>query len=109
MSLQAPAVARARAVEPSAVSNGQATRDTERANRESERQQARAAEKRAKEAATVESSIAAKETELAELSQVMNDPDFYQTHPNPQIAFSNYARLKREVEILYEKLERLTA
>jgi hypothetical protein len=50
-----------------------------------------------------------KEAELAELSQVMNDPDFYQTHANPQAAFSTYARLKREVEALYEKLERLSA
>jgi len=91
------------------AANGKATREAERTNREAERKEARAAEKRAKEAATVESSIAAKEAELAELSQVMNDPDFYQTHPNPQVAFSNYARLKREVEGLYEKLERLSA
>ncbi len=91
------------------AANGKMTRDAERAAREAERKQARAAEKRAKEAASVESSIAAKEAELAELSQVMNDPDFYQTHPNPQAAFSTYARLKREVEGLYEKLERLSA
>jgi ATP-binding cassette subfamily F protein 3 len=84
-------------------------REAERATREAEKRQARAAEKRAKEAASVESSIAAKEAELAELSQVMNDPDFYQTHANPQAAFSTYARLKREVETLYEKLERLSA
>ncbi len=38
----------------------------------------------------------------------MNDPDFYQTHPEPQRLFSSYARLKREVEALYEKLERVT-
>ncbi|MCC6849958.1 MAG: ABC-F family ATP-binding cassette domain-containing protein [Deltaproteobacteria bacterium] len=85
------------------------TRESERAARDAERKAARAAEKRAKEAASVESSIATKEAELAELSQVMNDPDFYQTHPNPQAAFSTYARLKREVEGLYEKLERLSA
>jgi ATP-binding cassette subfamily F protein 3 len=97
------------AAAPGPASNGKAAREAERTDREAERRQARAAEKRAKEAATVESTIAAKEAELAELSQVMNDPDFYQTHPNPQIAFSNYARLKREVEGLYEKLERLGA
>ena len=89
--------------------DAKAAREAERADREAERKQARAAEKRAKEAASVESSIAAKEAELAELSQVMNDPDFYQRHPNPQAAFSTYARLKREVESLYEKLERLSA
>jgi len=101
-------VARAEPPSPQA-SNGKVARDVERADREAERKQARAAEKRAKEAASVESSIATKEAELAELSQVMNDPDFYQTHPNPQAAFSEYARLKREVESLYEKLERLSA
>jgi ATPase subunit of ABC transporter with duplicated ATPase domains len=92
-----------------AANENHVTRDTERANRDAERKQARAAEKRAKEAAGVETSIATKETELAQLTQVMNDPDFYQTHPNPQAAFSTYARLKREVEQLYEKLERLSA
>ncbi len=83
--------------------------DAERTRRDAERREARAAEKRAKEAATVETSITAKEAELAALSQVMNDPDFYQTHPNPQAAFSTYAKLKREIEGLYEKLERLSA
>ncbi len=112
--LAAPAVAsrvRLRAETPdevaSPVANGNATREAERANRDAERRKARAAEKRQREAETVESAIAAKEAELAELSAVMNDPDFYQTHPNPQTAFSTYARLKREVEALYEKLERL--
>ena len=57
----------------------------------------------------MEASIAAKETELAEITGVMNDPDFYQTHPEPQQLFSSYARLKREVEMLYERLERLSA
>jgi len=106
----APALRPATDLRPSAAaSNGKAARGAERTDREAERRQARAVEKRVKEAATVESTIAAKEAELAELSQVMNDPDFYQTHPNPQTAFSNYARLKREVEGLYEKLERLSA
>ena len=92
-----------------APNDGAASRVEERAAREAAKKAARAAEKRAKEAASVESSIAVKEAELAELTQVMNDPDFYQTHPNPQAAFSTYARLKREVEGLYEKLERLSA
>jgi ATP-binding cassette subfamily F protein 3 len=108
-SLRAPAAARRHEPEPAAATNGKGDREAERAQREAERRQARAAEKRQKEAASVESTIAAKEAELAELSSVMNDPDFYQTHPNPQAAFSNYAKLKREVEGLYEKLERLGA
>jgi len=80
-----------------------------RADRETAKRQARAEEKRRREAQDVEASITAKETELAELSAVMNDPDFYQTHPEPQRLFSSYARLKREVETLYERLERLSA
>jgi ATP-binding cassette subfamily F protein 3 len=107
-SLRAPAADR-RPTPDVAAGNGKAERDAERAQRDAERRQARAAEKRQKEATTVESAIAAKEAELADLSAVMNDPDFYQTHPNPQAAFSTYARLKREVESLYEKLERLGA
>ncbi|MBI3770054.1 MAG: ABC-F family ATP-binding cassette domain-containing protein [Deltaproteobacteria bacterium] len=80
-----------------------------RVDRDVVRRRARAEEKRRREAEDLESTIAAKETELAELTQVMNDPDFYQTHPEPQRLFSSYARLKREVEALYERLERLSA
>jgi ATP-binding cassette subfamily F protein 3 len=109
VSLRPVVVARTSEAEPAESGNGKGSREAERAAREAERRQARAAEKRVKEAATVESSITAKEAELAALSDVMNDPDFYQTHPSPQTAFSSYARLKREVETLYEKLERLGA
>ena len=80
-----------------------------RADRDAARRQARAEEKRRRETEGLEATIGAKENELAELTQVMNDPDFYQTHPEPQRLFSSYARLKREVEALYEKLERLSA
>jgi ATP-binding cassette, subfamily F, member 3 len=93
-----------------AMRDGAATAATElRADREAARRQARAEEKRRREAENVEATIAAKETELAELAGVMNNPDFYQTHPEPQQLFSSYARLKREVETLYERLERLSA
>jgi len=93
-----------------AARDGAAPAATEpRADREAARRQARAEEKRRREAENVEATIAAKETELAELAGVMNDPDFYQTHPEPQRLFSSYARLKREVETLYERLERLSA
>jgi ATP-binding cassette subfamily F protein 3 len=90
------------------ATDGRAQRDAARLERDAARRQARAEEKRRREAEGLESTIAAKEAELAELTQVMNDPDFYQTHPEPQRLFSSYARLKREVEVLYEKLERVT-
>jgi ATP-binding cassette subfamily F protein 3 len=80
-----------------------------RAERDAAKRNARAEEKRRREAQDVEASIVAKEAEIAELATIMNDPDFYQTHPEPQRLFSSYARLKREVETLYERLERLSA
>ena len=78
-------------------------------DRQAAKRQQRAEEKRRREAETIESTIAAKEAELAELASTMNDPSFYQTHPAPQQLFSTYARLKREIEVLYEKLERVGA
>jgi hypothetical protein len=80
-----------------------------RAERDAAKRNARAEEKRRREAQGVEATIVAKEAEIAELATIMNDPDFYQTHPEPQRLFSSYARLKREVETLYERLERLSA
>jgi ATP-binding cassette subfamily F protein 3 len=78
-------------------------------DRQAAKRQARAEEKRRREAETIESSIAEKEAELAALATTMNDPSFYQTHPAPQQLFSTYARLKREIEMLYERLERAGA
>jgi ATP-binding cassette, subfamily F, member 3 len=86
--------------------DGTRDRDAERAEA---RQRTRAEEKRRREAETLEATIAAKEAELAEVASVMNDPDFYQSHPQPQTLFSSYARLKREIEGLYERLERVGA
>ncbi len=83
--------------------------DAREAERQAARRQARQEEKRQREAATLEATIATKEAELAEMAAVMNDPDFYQTHPAPQQLFSTYARLKREIESLYERLERAGA
>ena len=84
-------------------------RAAERDAREAARRQTRVEEKRRREAATIESTIAEKEAELAALATTMNDPTFYQTHPAPQTLFSSYARLKREIETLYERLERVSA
>jgi ubiquinone biosynthesis protein UbiJ len=38
---------------------------------------------------------------------VINTPDFYQTHATPQQVFSEYAQLKRDIDALYSRLERL--
>ena len=55
----------------------------------------------------LETEIAEKETEFASVTAVINEPDFYTTHANPQEMFSRYAQLKQEIEGLYGKLERL--
>jgi ATP-binding cassette subfamily F protein 3 len=87
----------------------QKTKEERNDERAEERRRARADEKRRREAETLESTIAAKEAELAAMADVMNNPDFYQTHPEPQTLFSNYAKLKREIEGLYARLERVSA
>jgi hypothetical protein len=55
----------------------------------------------------IEQEIAAKEAALATVSAVINTPDFYRTHASPQRVFSEYAQLKRDIDMLYAKLERL--
>lgn len=76
-------------------------------DREAAKRAAREAAKRARDMAALEAQIAAAEAELSGVGDVINAPDFYMTHPNPQSVFSQYARLKAEIESLYEKLERL--
>jgi ATP-binding cassette subfamily F protein 3 len=78
-----------------------------RPDREAEKRLAREAEKLRREVEKLEATIAAKENEIADLGALINQPDFYMTHESPQLVFSQYARLKREVETLYGKLERL--
>ena len=54
-----------------------------------------------------EAAITAKEAEMSTLAAVINQPDFYLTHDNPQALFSQYARLQKEIEALYAELEKL--
>jgi ATP-binding cassette subfamily F protein 3 len=71
------------------------------------KQRMRAASKRERDLARLEQEIAAKEDALAAVSAVINTPDFYQTHASPQQVFSEYAQLKRDIDTLYSRLERL--
>jgi ATP-binding cassette subfamily F protein 3 len=71
------------------------------------KQRARAEAKRGRDVVRLEQEIAAKERALAAVSAVINTPDFYQTHDSPQQVFSEYAQLKRDIDTLYGKLERL--
>jgi ATP-binding cassette subfamily F protein 3 len=92
----APAAAEGRPAAPPAAGN-----------RIELKQRARSTAKRERDLAHLEQEIAAKEGELAAVSAVINTPDFYQTHASPQQLFSEYAQLKRDIDALYGKLERL--
>jgi ATP-binding cassette subfamily F protein 3 len=78
-----------------------------RPDREEEKRLAKEAARARREVEKLEGTIAEKENEIAQLGALINQPDFYMTHDNPQLVFSQYAKLKREVETLYGKLERL--
>jgi ATP-binding cassette subfamily F protein 3 len=72
-----------------------------------EKPRARTGAKRERDLRRLEEEIAAKEDALAAVSAVINTPDFYRTHATPQQVFSEYAQLKRDIDALYGKLERL--
>jgi ATP-binding cassette, subfamily F, member 3 len=78
-----------------------------RAARDAQRRSERAAARRAEQIAQLEGAIAAKEAEIGTLTAVINQPDFHQTHANPHGVFSDYARLRKEIEGLYAELEKL--
>jgi len=104
---QAPIVVQPAPVAATVRPEVPAPRDTTARDRDAARRAARDASKRARDMAALEAQIAATEEELSAVGDVINAPDFYMTHPNPQAVFSQYARLKADVESLYEKLERL--
>jgi ATP-binding cassette subfamily F protein 3 len=91
--------------EPGPAGNGDHT--VAARQREAARRAAREAAKRARELTEIETLIAAKEEALGGVGAVINEPDFYQRHPNPQAVFSEFAKLKDEIESLYARLERL--
>ncbi len=95
------------ATAPVAPKSVEAPRLSEK-DRAEKRRLEREAAKRSQEISKLEDSIAAKEESLGSISNTINDPDFYTTHPSPQTVFSDFAQLKKEIESLYAKLERLT-
>ena len=86
---------------------GAADRDAARRAREEQRRRERAAARRSQQIAQLEASIAAKEAELSTVTALLNDPEFHQRRDTPHTVFSDYARLRKEVEALYESLEKL--
>ncbi len=73
------------------------------AQRRREREQAR----RAQQLEQIETAIAEKEAALSALAEVINQGDFHHTHPHPHSVYSDYARLRKEIDGLYAQLERL--
>ncbi len=85
-----------------AEDNGTSAAD--RAARETQRRREREQARRAERLQQIEATIAAKETELSALTAAINDPEFHQAHPSPHSLYSDYARLRKEVEGLYADL-----
>ena len=102
-----PPIAAPRSVVPQEAATNGNQRAAQTREREAAKRAAREAEKRVREVKTLEQLIAAKEITLGEVSTAINDPDFYQRHANPQAVYSDFAKLKGEIEELYAKLERL--
>jgi len=78
-------------------------------DRSEQKKQARGAGKRQRDLEKLEQEIAGKESTLADLANLINQPDFHASHERPQQVYSDYARVKREIDTLYSKLERLDA
>ena len=90
-----------------AAANGNGSRPGATVDRAAQRRQEREQARRAQQAEQLEAAISAKEAELSALSETLNRADFHQTHPNPHSLYSDYARLRKEIETLYAQLERL--
>ena len=104
--VNAPAPIPIRTSEPAVSPNGADHAESARERAEAKRA-AREVEKRVRETQRIEQLIAEKEGALSRVGATINDPDFYQRHPSPQSVFSEFAKLKDEIESLYAKLDRL--
>ncbi len=72
-----------------------------------DKKRARKDAKRQRDLEVTESAISEKESLLSQLEERINRPDFHASHDNPQSVYSEYAKLKRDVDVLYGKLEKL--
>jgi ATP-binding cassette, subfamily F, member 3 len=72
--------------------------------REAQRRRERETARRAEQLKAIETAIAAKEAELGAITELINQPEFHQSHSSPQTLFSEYARLRKEIDALYEHL-----
>ena len=90
-----------------AEDNGTRPASASNADRAAQRRREREQARRAQQVEQLEAAITEKETELSTLSETLNQPDFHRTHANPQTLYSDYARMRKEIEGLYAQLERL--
>jgi ATP-binding cassette, subfamily F, member 3 len=91
----------------SAPATSAPTREESVRQREAAKRRAAAALKRKRDMERIENEIAGREAELATVTALINEPDFYTAHANPQEVFSHYAQIKQEIDGLYAKLERM--
>jgi ATP-binding cassette subfamily F protein 3 len=74
-----------------------------------DRDAARRREHAGRQRRKAEEAIERKESERAELAQLMNDPNFYLQRKDAQDLIARYERLGREIEELYEELAKFEA
>jgi len=92
---------------PDERDNGARPAPLDAADRATQRRRERDQARRAQQLGQIEAAISEKEAELSALTATLNQPDFHQTHSNPHSLYSDYARLRKEIETLYAQLERL--
>jgi len=89
------------------VERTEPTRERSAHRYDASRRATAAAARRKREMEKLESEIAEKEVAFAEVTASINEPDFYASHPNPQEVFGRYAALKKEIDGMYARLERM--
>jgi ATP-binding cassette subfamily F protein 3 len=92
---------------PDERDNGARPAPLDAADRATQRRRERDQARRAQQLGQIEAAISENEAELSALTVTLNQPDFHQTHSNPHGLYSDYARLRKEIETLYAQLERL--
>jgi len=93
---------------PAAIAETPGKEERKRGHEERKEAQ-RLARRRQKELAELEANIEAKEQELAILEAAMADPDLYRDADGWRQASTDHARLKDEIETLYQRWEELQA
>ncbi|HYD48832.1 MAG TPA: ABC-F family ATP-binding cassette domain-containing protein, partial [Terriglobales bacterium] len=84
-------------------------KETQRREREAAKRREREQTRKQQRQKELESAISTKEADLGVLAAMINDPGFYKSAEQPQMVFSNYANLQRDIEKLYAELEKLEA